>query len=377
MIRSIDLPADEAAHVDFHERLAAVGLAAMSDRLGIPELATTAERRRSEWTHDATRVCEAAIALDATGRAVGAWVVEVPVRENTDTAYVQVLDPPLVAVAEADALHAALLADALAAVRRHGRHVVFTHEVLTEVVGDPLSPLVLGQDGDRALDEDAHFTVVDHPPAGSTIPVRSRSGTVSQSDRSVRRMTAAGFAPVQIERFSVLALMSPGGGGAAPPGSRVVSWVDGAPKEWAAQLADLYSVFEATVPTGGASFEPETWDVARLREAEATARASDVVRVVSAIAEGRRLLAFTLFEQTPGSPVVFQEHTVVRPEARGRGLAVAVKRANAAHLRAVSPDAETVCTWNAVENTAMIAVNTAAGFRPRAFSVLWELRLEG
>lgn len=379
MSRSSDLSDDEAVHVDFHERLAAVGLAAMSDRLGIPELATTAERRRSDWAHDATHVCEAAIAVDATtGRDVGAWVVDVPVRDNTDTAYVQVLDPPLGTGtdAEADALHTTLLADALATVRRHGRLVVFTHEVLTEVAGDSLPPLVLERSAGGPIDGDPHFIVVHDQPAGSAIPVRSGSGAVPRSDRSVRRMTAAGFVPVQIERFSVLDLMESGDIDPSPPALRVVSWVDGAPDEWAAQLADLYSVFEATVPTGGASFEPEVWNVARLREAEATARASGVVRVVSAIAEGPRLLAFTLFEQTPGSPVVFQEHTVVRPEARGEGLAVAVKRANTAHLRAVSPDAMTVCTWNAVENTAMIAVNAAAGFRPRAFTVLWELRLD-
>lgn len=378
MSRSRDLPDDEAAHVDFHERLAALGLAAVSDRLGIPELATTAERRRSEWAHDATHVCEAAVAVDATGRDVGAWVVDVPVRDNTDTADVQVLDPPLPAVtdAEADVVHAALLADALATVRRHGRHVVFTHEVLKEVVGESLPPHVLEPAGGGPADGDPRFAVVRDLPAGSAIPVRSGSGAVSQSDRSVRRMTAAGFVPVQIERFSVLDLEDSGDTGVSHPRFRVVSWVDGAPVEWAAQLADLYSVFEATVPTGGASFDPEVWDVARLREAEATARAAGVVRVVSAIAEGPRLLAFTLFEQTPGSPVVFQEHTVVRPEARGEGLAVAVKRANAAHLRAVSPDALAVCTWNAVENPAMIAVNTAVGFRPWAFTVLWELRLD-
>ncbi|WP_144573803.1 hypothetical protein [Brevibacterium jeotgali] len=378
MRRSRDLPDDEDADVDFHERLAALELAVVSDRLGIPELATTAERRRSEWEHDATHVREAAVAVDATGRDVGAWVVDVPVRDNLDTADVQVLDPPLSAVtdSEADDLHAALLADALATVRRHGRHVVFTHEVLKEVVGESLPPHVLEPVAGGPADADLRFAVVWDLPAGSAIPARSGSGAVSRSDRSVRRMTAAGFVPVQLERFSVLDLIDSGGTGDPHPSLRSVSWVDDAPVEWAAQLADLYSVFEATVPTGGASFDPEVWDVARLRAVEATARAAGVVRVVSAVAEGPRLLAFTVFEQTPGSPLVFQEHTVVRPEVRGLGLAAAVKRANAAHLRAVSPDAVTVCTWNAVENPAMIAVNTAAGFRPWAFTVLWELRLD-
>ena len=378
MSRSRDLPDDESAHADFHDRLAALGLAAISDRLGIPELATTAERRRSEWANDATLVCEAAVAADSTGRDVGAWVVDVPVRDNTDTAYVQILDPPLPAAtnAQADALHAELLSDALATVQRHGRHVVFTHEVLSEVVGDSLAPLVLERADGGPAGRHPGLAVVRGLPAGAVTPVRSGSGSVSLSDRRVRRMTAGGFVPVQIERFSVLDVMDPEAVDVSCPRLRVVSWVDGAPDEWAAQLADLYSVFEATVPTGGASFEAEVWDVARLREAEETTRASGVVRVVSAIAEGSRLLAFTLFEQTPGSSVVFQEHTVVRPEVRGEGLAVAVKRANASHLRAVSPDALTICTGNAVENSAMIAVNTAAGFRPWAFTCLWELRLD-
>lgn len=397
-MRSRDLPDDEPAHADFHDRLADLARAVTVDRLGLPELATTAEQRRGEWAHDPAHVCEAALAVDAGGRDLGAWVVSLPVRENLDAADVEILDPPQGGRTddEADALHAALLADALATVRRHGREVVFTREVPGELVGESLDPVVLARHSEETVGPSPRFSLVHGLPSAAAVPVRSGFGAVPRSDRSVRRMTAAGYVPVQLERISVLDLTDPpvrddtgarrdpssAGGAEGPTRSagdptavRAVSWVDDTPDEWAAQIADLHTVFEATVPTGGAGLEPEVWDVTRLREAEEAARAVGVVRIVSAIAEGDRLLAFTLFEQMPGSPLVFQEHTVVRPEARGSGLAAAVKRANAAHLRAVSPDAGIVCTWNAVENGAMLAVNAKAGFRPFAFTILWELRL--
>lgn len=393
--RSSDLPDDERAHEQFHGRLAAVALAVVVDRVGLEALATTAQLRRSSWASDDTHDYEAVLAVDADGRDAGAWVMEVPLRENLDTVYVEFLVPPSGGgpVVEAT-VHEALVDDAREAVSRRGRSVTFTHEVIGEIHGPSFDPLVLAGvgNGDR-------YTVVDPEGASAEglIPMRSGAGRVPSTDPSVRRMVEAGFAPVQVVRMSVLDVSADGadilgevsdqpdrgrsGRGVAdralpvralPDGTRAVSWVDGTPDEWAAQMADLYSVFEQTVPTGGAAFEPEVWDVARLREAEATARSTGIVRIVSAAAQGDALLAFTFFEQTPGSPIVFQEHTVVRPEARGRGLAVLVKRVNADHLRSVSPDARMVCTWNAVENLPMLAVNNASGFLPHGFSVLWE-----
>lgn len=432
--RSTELPDDAHVHDRFHGRLAAAALAVVVDRVGLEDLATTAQLRRGSWASDDTHHYEAALAVDADGRDAGAWVLEVPLRENLDTAYVEVLVPPAAdgPVGEA-ALHGALVDDIREAVGRHGRSVVFTHEVISEIDGSAFDPLVLSGTGKGArtgpgagpgpgvgkgpgtgAGPGSRYTVVgpEGASAGDRVSVRSGVGHVLSTDPSVRRMLAAGFVPVQVARMSVLDVGTVGHsvdegradesaadesaadesaadesredhGGAdqdgahrgLPAGTRVVSWVDGTPQEWAAQMADLYSVFERTVPTGGAAFEPEVWNVARLREVEATARSTGVVRIVSAAAQGDRLVAFTLFEQTPGNPIVFQEHTVVRPESRGRGLAVLVKRANTEHLRSVSPDARMVCTWNAVENLPMLAVNNAAGFVPYAFSVLWEATL--
>src|SRR5699024_11551039 len=96
--------------------------------------------------------------------------------------------------------------------------------------------------------------------AAELVPVRSGAGRLLSADPPVRRMIEAGFEPVQVTRMSVLDVSEDGScasGACAPQdpvlpdGVRAVSWVEDTPAQWAPQMAELYCVFEQTVPAGG------------------------------------------------------------------------------------------------------------------------------
>ena len=60
----------------------------------------------------------------------------------------------------------------------------------------------------------------------------------------------------------------------------------------------------------------------------------------------------------------WQSTTIVDPSHRGHRLGMAVKVENLIRTCAAEPDLRHVHTWNAEENTHMIAINEAIGFRP-------------
>jgi hypothetical protein len=68
----------------------------------------------------------------------------------------------------------------------------------------------------------------------------------------------------------------------------------------------------------------------------------------------------------PPWAVATTDDTATIAEARGLGLAYAVKLESLRRLRAERPDVEVVRTVNAEHNTAMRTVNTKAGFVPVA-----------
>ena len=110
----------------------------------------------------------------------------------------------------------------------------------------------------------------------------------------------------------------------------------------------------------------ETADVAVLREAEANQAeqgrqkyntvALDLAGEVVAYSD----LVTTVHE--PGK--AYQWGTLVRPDARGRLLGLAVKVANLRLLQAERPDIGLVTTYNAEINAHMVGVNERLGFVP-------------
>ena len=162
----------------------------------------------------------------------------------------------------------------------------------------------------------------------------------------------------------------------APPGYRLVQWVDRVPEEHVDAMAHLMYRMSTDVPLGEMDWEPEKWDAARYRQKED-----------AAIGRGRMRVATLAVHEETGTAVGFtdigvsryawetayQWETIVQKEHRGHGLGFVLKAHNHRQLVEKSPTSRWVNTWNAASNTHMIAVNERLGFRPMEHWTEWQL----
>lgn len=70
-----------------------------------------------------------------------------------------------------------------------------------------------------------------------------------------------------------------------------------------------------------------------------------------------------------------QWETLVRSEHRGHGLGMLLKAANHAALAEHLPEAQRLTTGNAAENSHMLIINEALGYRRYARAAMWQKRL--
>ncbi len=147
-------------------------------------------------------------------------------------------------------------------------------------------------------------------------------------------------------------------------GYDLVSWVGACPQEYAEQYAHLKGLLMAEAPTGDLDYEPEHWDVARLREEEdLTARQGRSVYICVAVAPDGTVAGHTQLAVSGHRPDhAYQWDTLVLGAHRGHRLGMALKVANLQAMTAAQPQVERVTTWNAEQNGPMIAVNEALGF---------------
>jgi GNAT superfamily N-acetyltransferase len=144
------------------------------------------------------------------------------------------------------------------------------------------------------------------------------------------------------------------------------TWVGRCPDDLVDDRAELSRVMSTDVPLDRLDWHEEVWDAARVRRQEALARGMDrlVVNAGAVHVPSGRLVAYTQQAVPRSRPERgFQWDTLVRSEHRGRRLGTLLKLASLAELGALSPATRYVSTWNAQENTAMIAVNDALGAR--------------
>ncbi len=244
-------------------------------------------------------------------------------------------------------------------------------ESRTRAMGRRLLILNSDHGPEPAADDPAAMT----PPTGS--------GRIARTDPFSRFATAHGFALEQTERYSVLPLpvdpaalvaLRAQAQAAAGPDYRVVTWRDRSPDEWVDQLAVLETRMSTDAPSGGVEIEEDPWDAARVRAAEAVSAAAGRGSLVAAALHvpSGTLAGFTELEFPLDSPeVVFQEDTLVLREHRGHRLGQLVKAANLQRLAEVRPGARRVHTWNAEENSYMLRINVALGFRPAGVGAIW------
>ncbi|MFJ6195965.1 GNAT family N-acetyltransferase [Micromonospora sp. NPDC092111] len=161
-------------------------------------------------------------------------------------------------------------------------------------------------------------------------------------------------------------------------GYRLVRWRQATPEEYVADIAYLDGRLMTDAPLGEVEWEQENVDADRIRADE---RALDVRgrrRYHSALrheASGR-LVAWTVIDASPSSTWhAWQQITIVDPEHRGHRLGLHVKIENLRYAQAHEPGLRVIDTWNAAENTQMVAINEALGFRPVDAWTDWQLAI--
>ena len=135
-----------------------------------------------------------------------------------------------------------------------------------------------------------------------------------------------------------------------------------------ALLADLVAVTAAIndAPMGSLDVEDEVYDLDRMRDAE-RARALRGERLRRVVARHRRtgeVAGHTFLLVRPWDPAhAAQWDTAVARQHRGHRLGVALKIEMMRWLAEAEPQLEVVETWNNLDNTPMIDVNEALGYR--------------
>ncbi|MFG1819783.1 GNAT family N-acetyltransferase [Kribbella sp. NPDC049174] len=162
------------------------------------------------------------------------------------------------------------------------------------------------------------------------------------------------------------------------PGYELVQWREHAPEVWLEQFTELLSGMAEDVPHGDRTVEATRWTPELIREAEARRIAQGRFTYTTAVVhtQSGELAAYTQMGGTPRTPDRLNQYdTYVRRSHRGNRLGIAVKAPNLRALQADLAQPAALHTWNAPENTPMIAVNDKLGFRPVAQRTLWELDL--
>jgi GNAT superfamily N-acetyltransferase len=160
-------------------------------------------------------------------------------------------------------------------------------------------------------------------------------------------------------------------------GYRLVSWEGSCPREWAAGRVRAAAGMSTDIPSGGLEVEPESWDVARLRQHEHVVEAMDrATMAVAAISPDGELAGYSEIGVPRAAPLVaYQLDTYVVPAHRGHRLGTLLKVANLRRLVERFPATRRVVTTNAASNEPMIRVNERLGYRLTGTATVWQKRL--
>ncbi len=161
-------------------------------------------------------------------------------------------------------------------------------------------------------------------------------------------------------------------------GYSVVTWTDSAPDEIVADVAELEARLLLDAPMGDLIVEAEKIDVARIRATEEIIRLRGrrTYQVGARHDASGRLAAWTMIAlDADTTSHGWQNITIVDPTHRGHRLGLVVKIENLFLTLAHEPDLRHINTWNATENSHMIAINEALGFRAVDAWVSWQHEL--
>jgi GNAT superfamily N-acetyltransferase len=145
---------------------------------------------------------------------------------------------------------------------------------------------------------------------------------------------------------------------------RLVRWIDHCPEELAESFCAAMDAM-ADAPQENLQFEHPKANLARLRGQEQRSAEFGVRRLVlAAVDAAGRVAGFNLFITFPDEPRTVEIwDTAVLEEHRGHGLGLRIKAAASLWMLEEHPQAQWVHTFNNHENTHMLAVNDAMGYR--------------
>lgn len=233
-------------------------------------------------------------------------------------------------------------------------------------------------------DEPAGF---DPGPDSVMIPATG-AGAFPRNSATTALAVRNGFQLAQIDRCSVLDLatslpqadaLAHAAQNAAGTDYELVRWENHCPDDLVEQYALLRQTMSTDVPMGDLDWEEEVWDAARIREGEERLLRTGGCSLVRAVRHRPTgmLAGHTILEYQPAKPeVVSQDDTLVLRAHRGRRLGMWLKAANLLDVPAVWPDARRVYTWNAEENSHMLAVNVQLGFVPAGYTAAWQKKAD-
>ena len=285
--------------------------------------------------------------------------------------------------------------------RENLRTALLKVDVLAEFSGRGIGTALLRHAEDLAASEGRTIfqSFTEHPadydpddsrarqdPAAPTALIRPATGAggLPAAAPGVRFALRAGYRLEQVERFSTLALPPAAGTlealerAALPQAGEeyeLLRWTDRCPAEYAEQLAVLMSRMSTDAPSGGLSIDEEAWDVDRVRHVEETWKRAGEHSLVAAARHRRsgELAAYSVLQIAGARPwLASQDDTLVAAAHRGHRLGMLVKICNLRRLLAEYPAVRRVTTFNAAENSHMLAINVALGFRPAGYDGEWQ-----
>jgi GNAT superfamily N-acetyltransferase len=176
---------------------------------------------------------------------------------------------------------------------------------------------------------------------------------------------SAGFVSVHTEERLMLDLPAEAPAHRLPDGYEVVSWLGVVPEQWWDSFAEMNTLMERDVPSGELDREPVVHNGQELAASqERLVRQGYGLVTTLVLGADRAPVAYTRMMVTGEDGVhVLQDDTFVLRAHRGHGLGTVAKAANLRQLGQHYPRARHVHTWTAEVNDAMRVVNERFGFR--------------
>ena len=165
------------------------------------------------------------------------------------------------------------------------------------------------------------------------------------------------------------------------PGYDLQTRVGRIPPGWRTAYAGFQRAMSTDAPLGELALDEEDWDEQRVAALDArdASMGRENVLVVARLVGDQSTRGFAGLTQVQWAPQLghraYQHDTLVLRGHRGHGLGLALKAAALTAVRESWPQVSSIRTWNADDNTHMLAVNRALGYVPNGVMTEWQKRL--